>query len=231
MIEKRKYPWFGLQSWEDILFVHWKLEPTLVRPFIPKPLQIVTYDSAAWITVVCFVAKMTSLRFLPWFSLRSYIQMNVRTYVKHPNSWETGVYFLKLYAADSFLARMLKYSFNLPVIKENVHLNKERYTYKMEQCKRDEQLFKTSFHKKICQDEQFKSGKKLSEQYCIWNKKGQSIIKLPILHSKWSLQNVEVSVHTNKLHPAIENEQPYFAQYAPMKETKLFPFERHSFHL
>src|SRR5260221_1935821 len=42
------------QYWGKLLFMHWAINPELLRPLIPSQLSIDTFDAKAWIGVVPF---------------------------------------------------------------------------------------------------------------------------------------------------------------------------------
>jgi uncharacterized protein YqjF (DUF2071 family) len=42
------------QTWKRLTFLHWPYDPTLVRPLLPRGLDLDTFDGAAWIGLVPF---------------------------------------------------------------------------------------------------------------------------------------------------------------------------------
>jgi len=53
------------QNWGKLLFMHWRIEPKLLRPLIPPQLEIDTFDGSAWIGVVPFTMWGIRASFLP----------------------------------------------------------------------------------------------------------------------------------------------------------------------
>jgi uncharacterized protein YqjF (DUF2071 family) len=51
--------------WKHLLFVHWRVPVASLRPLIPEPLQIDTYDGAAWVGFVPFVMESVRPVWLP----------------------------------------------------------------------------------------------------------------------------------------------------------------------
>src|SRR5215217_8155417 len=91
-------PWVMTQTWHDLLFAHWRLDPAAVRPLVPEPFELDTFDGAAWIGVVPFHMTNVAPRgtpALPWLSHLP--ELNVRTYVRVGD--RPGVYFFSLDAA------------------------------------------------------------------------------------------------------------------------------------
>lgn len=79
------------QTWRRLTFLHWHFAPDLIRPFIPRPLDLDTFDGAAWIGLVPF--EIYGTPGLPYFP-----ETNLRTYVIGPGG-HRGVWFFSLEAA------------------------------------------------------------------------------------------------------------------------------------
>lgn len=87
------------QTWHDLLFAHWPLDPDVLRPFIPYDLEIDTFDGEAWIAVVPFHMSGIRARMLPSVPFTSaFAELNVRTYVVYGD--RPGVWFFSLDAAN-----------------------------------------------------------------------------------------------------------------------------------
>jgi uncharacterized protein YqjF (DUF2071 family) len=104
----------GYHRWHDLLFIHWRLPPSLLRPVVPRGLDIDTWDGDAWLGVVAF--DMSGVR--PWWSPRvpgvsAFHETNLRTYV-HVAGRVPGVYFISLEAASSLAVRVARWRWNLP---------------------------------------------------------------------------------------------------------------------
>ena len=83
------------QSWQKLLFMHWRLPPESLRPHIPPQLELDTFDGSAWIAVTPFIVRHTRPVFLPaipWLS--DFNEVNVRTYVYFKGV--PGVWFFSL---------------------------------------------------------------------------------------------------------------------------------------
>jgi uncharacterized protein YqjF (DUF2071 family) len=106
-------PWIMAQSWHDLLFAHWPIDPALLRPHIPAALQIDVFEGQAWIAVVPFRMSGVRLRWtpaLPWLS--AFPEMNVRTYVNAGG--KPGVWFFSLDARNPVAVAIARAWFHLP---------------------------------------------------------------------------------------------------------------------
>ena len=94
-------PWVMTQSWNDLLFAHWAVPPSLIAAKLPPGLELDLFDGRAWIAVVPFwMSNVTPRGVPPLPGLSTFPELNVRTYVtvggKRP-----GVFFFSLDADQS----------------------------------------------------------------------------------------------------------------------------------
>src|SRR4051812_7913481 len=92
-------PWVMTQTWHDLLFAHWPMKASDLRPKVPAAFELDLFDGAAWVAVVPFHMTNVAPRgvpALPWLS--DFPELNVRTYVRVGN--RSGIYFFSL-DADS----------------------------------------------------------------------------------------------------------------------------------
>src|SRR5690625_104907 len=185
MIEKRKYPYFAEQTWQGIFFFNWPVEQTVLSQYIPEPFKLDLFAGRAWITLVLFQASNSRFRSFPgWTFYPLVTQMNLRTYVYSKSSQEKGVYFLSI-SLNSLLATLGgKSMFRLPFQYKNVYMKKTNDHVSVIHA--NENLLQFSYELKEVID--IKLAEFLTERYCIWNVKGKKIIKIPILHPKWTVQ-------------------------------------------
>ena len=85
-----------LQGWDNLTFLHWRYQPEIIRPMLPRKLELDTFDGAAWVGLTPFIVTRTrppGLPSLPWVS--TFPEMNVRTYVRGPDG-ARGIWFFSL---------------------------------------------------------------------------------------------------------------------------------------
>ena len=96
-------PWVMTQTWHDLLFAHWPIDPHEMRPKVPPEFELDLFGGMAWIGIVPFYMTNVAPRgipSLPWVS--EFPELNVRTYV-HRGGRDPGVWFFSL-DATSLLA-------------------------------------------------------------------------------------------------------------------------------
>lgn len=113
--------WVMAQSWQHLLFAHYRVDIDVLRPMIPAQFEIDTYEGEAWISVVPFLMNYVHLRGLPSFpSTGKFPELNVRTYVKYGD--KLGVWFFSLDAASLLAVLTARITFNLPYYYANMTL-------------------------------------------------------------------------------------------------------------
>jgi len=231
MITKRKYPWVGEQTWSDILFLHWPDEPEVIRPFIPKSFLIDTFDHKAWISIVVFNAVQSSLRFMPkWTAYRPVTQINVRTYVKHPQCSEPGVHFFALHANSLLAVLGARNLFGLPFSFVRNDWQKMNQMIHVSSIADQQPLFSAQYkaQNNIIQND---LATFLTERYCIWNTHRNRLIKIPIQHQHWTLYEADVLLQQNELFHFLDKKyiSNFIAHYSSYQHAMLYPYETYGF--
>jgi uncharacterized protein YqjF (DUF2071 family) len=100
-------------TWHDLLFMHWPVPASALRPLIPRGLELDTFSGCAWLGVVPFNMRGVRPRGLPSVPpLSHFPELNVRTYVTAKGV--PGVWFFSLDAANPVAVRLARASFHLP---------------------------------------------------------------------------------------------------------------------
>jgi uncharacterized protein len=91
-------PWFMGQTWSDLLFAHWPVDPEVLATVVPPQLPIDSFDGSAWVSVSPFWVSGLRLRGTPPAPpVSRFPELNVRTYVTIGG--RPGIFFLSLDAA------------------------------------------------------------------------------------------------------------------------------------
>src|SRR5687768_6811306 len=106
-------PWVMTQTWHDLLFAHWPMDPELLRSRIPREFELDLFDGKAWIGIIPFHMTNVAPRgvpSLPWIS--EFPELNVRTYIRV--GVRPGVYFFSLDAGSLLAVQAARTFLNLP---------------------------------------------------------------------------------------------------------------------
>ena len=115
----------GYQCWSDLLFAHWRGPVELLRPLIPRDLEIDTFEGEAWLGLVPF--HMSGVR-PAWFPSMPYVsefhETNLRTYV-HFRGGDPGVWFISLDAACRAVVEVARWKWHLNYFHSEMDLLRE----------------------------------------------------------------------------------------------------------
>ena len=206
-------PWIMAQSWHDLLFAHWPIDPALMRapmralmrPYLPAALQIDTFDGQAWIAVVPF--RMSGVRLrgtpaLPWLS--AFPELNVRTYVVADR--KPGVWFFSLDARNPAAVAIARAWFHLPyfrarmkceALEGRIHYSSERTHHgaRPGALKVNYRPVAEVFEAKPGTLEHF-----LTERYCLYSTDPRGrLYRGEIHHQPWQLQIAEAQFQQNSM--------------------------------
>ncbi len=104
----------GFQRWDSLLFVHYAVPASVLRPLIPPRLQLDTFGEQAFVSLTPFTVKQARLYPLPPLpGTATFHELNVRTYVRL-GGVDPGVWFFSLEAASPVAAALARASVRLP---------------------------------------------------------------------------------------------------------------------
>jgi uncharacterized protein YqjF (DUF2071 family) len=102
----------GTQRWRELAFVHWSFPADVVRPLVPRSLELDLWDGRAWVGLVPFRMEATRIRGMPRALGMDFLETNLRTYV-HARGMP-GVYFFSLEASSWLAVRAARFTWGLP---------------------------------------------------------------------------------------------------------------------
>jgi len=231
----RPYPlpdmnWVMTQEWHHTLFVHWPVPAASLREHVPKELEIDTFDGSAWIGIVPFQVKNTRGKFtpaIPFFS--SYLEVNVRTYVKYGP--RTGVYFFSLDANHLLAVLGAKAIFGLNYKQANISFQEKNH-FEMSSRRVQAAGGNAKMELRYVPDTQVFFAKPgtlehwITERYCLWTRRGSKLIRGDIHHTKWELQRAQAEISQDMLIPFVQQEfltQQPLLHYSKYKKAFFWP--------
>ena len=190
------------QKWVDLTFMHWEVDPDLLRAHIPEDLEIDLFNGKAYIGTIPFRMEKVRPRKLPSVSfISNFPEFNIRAYVT--KNRKSGVYFLTLDAQSHITCIYAPYAYSLPYRYSKCDFqsnDKGGYKWKSIRKKNGVSLNGESFSKGIL----LEAGKNsleefLFERYCLYvNHKG-SICRAYTYHEPWKFRIGEVNIIENTL--------------------------------
>ncbi len=184
-----------LQRWRNLTFLHWRYPPDVIRPLIPKQLELDIFDGFAWVALTPF--QLTNLRLpnlppVPWIS--HFAETNVRTYVRGADG-ERGVWFFTL-EADRLVAVLgARWWFHLPYrwAQMQVIRSRDQVTYRSKRSR----WFGQGISKIVIEPgERLRAGELdnfLTARYRLYATYQRQLAYGQIDHEPWSLREARVA--------------------------------------
>jgi uncharacterized protein len=201
-------PWLMGQTWEDLLFAHWRAPADAVRALLPSGLELDLYEGEAWIAVTPF--RVTGLRArgvppLPFLS--SFLELNTRTYVTARG--KAGIWFFSLDASSELAVLAARYGYKLPYYRADIRAGWRDDWISYEARRRDRRGAPAAFrarYRPIGEAAEPKPGSLahfLTERYCLYTVESEGrLLRGEIHHPPWELQPAEAEIEENTTAPS-----------------------------
>lgn len=203
-----RVPWSSKQNWHDLLFAHWEIPSTHIRPLVPGSLELDLFDGKAYVAVAPFtIAGIRARMGSPLPGLSGFLELNVRTYVRHQGV--PGVYFFSLDAASLPAVWGARAAYGLPYFYAGMAARVSGEWIKYESRR------KSAFNPKNSLPAEFKGRYRpvseprqrqkntlenfLVERYCLYAARRGKLIRAHIHHLPWQLQDAEAEIEVNTI--------------------------------
>jgi uncharacterized protein YqjF (DUF2071 family) len=197
----RPYPlparaWTMGQTWEHLLFAHWRVPHDLLRPHVPEGLELEEHDRSAWIGLTPFRVGGLRLRGAPPLPLlSSFHELNCRTYVRADD--RPGIWFFSLDASSRAAVAVARRWYRLPYRNARIGAGPERF----EADTAGGGTFRARY-RGIGEPAPAEPGTLehfLAERYCLYADDGKR--RAEIHHTPWPLQSAEAEVEQRGIAP------------------------------
>ncbi len=180
--------WKFYQEWNNAIFLHYQVDLTKLKKFVPADLEIDLFEDKPWISVVAFTMERIRPKNLPSFPpISDFDEINIRTYVKSNN--KTGVYFLSIEGGKSLSCKVAKGISELPY-----RFSKIKRTDKKYQSKNSEFDDKLDIEFTLGNELKRKTelDKWLTERYALFQDTNDSINEFEIHHLEWPINEINI---------------------------------------
>ena len=208
----------GTQRWRNLLFVHYALAPEIIRPLVPKELELDLWEGRAHVGVVPFEMKDIRSAWMPKATALNFLETNVRTYVHHEG--EPGVFFFSLEASSWLAVRVARTAWGLPYFHATMSCGQG--AYRTTRRGTGEML-----------DAEWKLGEMLGpsepgtyehfvlERYLLFSQRGGRLRKGQVHHVPYPAQRVTLERFSQTLFPSAAGE-PFAAHFSPGVDVEVF---------
>jgi uncharacterized protein len=197
-------PWVMVQRWHHLLFAHWRCPIADLRPLIPEPLEIETFDGSAWVGVIPFYMSGVRMRLTPPVpTANEFEELNVRTYVTLDG--RPGIWFFSLDCASSLAVLGARVGIYLPYYRAAMSMTTDNGTidYRSERWHwtGTPAAFAASYQPvgEVFNPAPDTLEHFLTERYCLYSSAGRRIWRGDIIHPRWNLQGAEARIDRNSM--------------------------------
>ncbi|HWG21511.1 MAG TPA: DUF2071 domain-containing protein [Terracidiphilus sp.] len=207
------------QRWNDLLFAHWPVPATVVAPLLPEGLQVDTHQGSAWLGVVPFWMDRIKFRGVPQLpGARTFPELNLRTYVRDPQTGTPGVYFLSLDAGNLMAVFFARAFYHLPYHWADMHIDQvtER-EFKFASRRRMASrtiIFEAKYRglgptRRLAESRPGSLEYFLTERYCLYTRgRDGEPMRANVHHVPWPLEEAEAEIERNDLAAAVGIQLP-----------------------
>jgi uncharacterized protein len=200
-------PWLMAQTWEDLLFAHWRVPADEVRALLPAGLELDLYEGEAWIGVTPFRLKGLRARGLPPVPfVSSFLELNTRTYVTAGG--KAGIWFFSLDASSEPAVLAARYGYKLPYYRAEIRAERGGSWISYEARRRDHRGASAAFRARYRPSGAAAEATRgslpyfLTERYCLYTVDSHGrLLRGEIHHVPWQLQPAEAEIRDNTMAP------------------------------
>jgi uncharacterized protein len=195
-------PWLVAQTWENLLFAHWPVAPSALRPLIPSGLSLDMFAGEAWVGVVPFRLSHLAPRGAAGRVGLGFPELNVRTYVTIED--KPGVWFFSLDAASILAVIGARAAYHLPYFWAAMDIGEdgEWITYRSQRRFRAAARFVGRYRPigPVCESAPESLERWLTARYCLYARdRSGHLFRAEINHPPWPLQVATAEIRENTM--------------------------------
>lgn len=192
------------QTWEDLLFVHWRMPAADLRTLVPPSVEIEEHDGSAWLGITPF--RVTALRLrglLPLPGISSFLELNVRTYVS--DGEKPGIWFFSLDAASRVAVEAARAGYKLPYFPARMRSARVGDWIAYESARAGDTGVAFGARYRAVGDEFVAApgslDEFLAERYCLYVEDAGKLKRAEIHHRPWTLRRADAEIELNTMAP------------------------------
>jgi uncharacterized protein YqjF (DUF2071 family) len=209
--EHRQWPlpedaWTIGQSWEELLFLHWRVDAGAVRRLVPDELDLDEHDGTAWLGITPFLISGFRLRgMFPVPVVSSFPELNVRTYVTAED--KPGIWFFSLDTPSLLAVEAARVAYRLPYFHARAALERKADRIEFTSARRNGErpfVFEATYRPAGGEASEPRLGTLehfLTERYCLYARDERGLHRAEIHHPPWELRPADVEIRLNTMPP------------------------------
>jgi uncharacterized protein YqjF (DUF2071 family) len=213
------------QTWDDLLFSHYRVPVTKLRPLVPQGLEVEEHSGSAWLGVTPFaVTGLRARGVLPLPVASSFRELNVRTYVRREG--KPGIWFFSLDASSRLAVEAARRLYRLPYFRADISVRRSGDELLYDCSRHEGKAFSAAyrpdgdvFNAKPGSLEEF-----LAERYCLYAEHEGELYRAEIHHRPWPLQPAQARIDLNTMAPLeLEAPQEPVLHYSARQDVVIWP--------
>jgi uncharacterized protein YqjF (DUF2071 family) len=229
--EHRPWPvpersWVMGQTWDDLLFAHYRVPVEQLRPLVPEGLEVQEHSGSGWIGVTPFL--VTGLRargLLPFPFASSFLELNVRTYVMRDE--KPGIWFFSLDASSQLAVEAARRLYRLPYFRAEMSVQRRGGELLYDCSRGGGKAFSAAYRgdgdavpAEAGSLEHF-----LTERYCLYAEHRDTLYRADIHHRPWPLQPAAARIDLNTMFPLKVTEEDALVHFSARQDVVIWPLE------
>ena len=190
------------QNWANLTFMHWEVEPDILKQHLPEDLEVDLFDGKAYVGTIPFNMEKVRPRNMPSISfISNFPEFNIRTYVT--KNGKSGVFFLTLDAQSHITCIYAPFAYGLPYnyAKCSLEINdKGGSVWESKRMKDGIGLKGESIaNGPILKAKKGSLEEFLFERYCLYVSHKGKTCRAYTFHEPWEYREAEVIIEENSL--------------------------------
>ncbi len=198
------------QRWNDLLFAHWPIPTPVIEALLPEWLEADAYQGSAWLSgAVPFWLDRIKIRGVPPIpGLRSFPDLNLRTYVRDRFTGTPGFYCFSVDSSNLFAVAAAHIAYHLPYRLAEMHLEqrseREFAFYSRRRFARKQVIFRARYRglgpsERLAEIRAGSFEYFMTERPCVFstNRAGHPI-RANLHHVPWPLEEAEAEIERNR---------------------------------
>ncbi|HET8652023.1 MAG TPA: DUF2071 domain-containing protein [Gaiellaceae bacterium] len=225
-------PWIMGQTWDDLLFAHWRAPADALHRHLPAGLELDLFQDEAWLGITPFRVTGLRARGLPPVPfLSSFLELNTRTYVT--DGEKSGIWFFSLDASSELAVLAARHGYKLPYFRADIRAEPTGGGIAYAARRRDPRGAPASFRARYRPSEDVLDADPaslvwfLTERYCLYAVEDGRLKRAEIHHEPWPLWPAEAEIEENTMPPrdvALIDDAPLL-HYSARQDVVIWPLE------
>jgi uncharacterized protein len=195
--------WLQGQTWDHLLFAHWRVREEALRALVPEELSLDAFDGSCWVGITPFRVSGLRLRgTFPIPGVSSFLELNVRTYVRFDD--KPGIWFFSLDAESRLAVEAARLTYALPYHHASMRAQWLGQAVDYSSRRRDDGHSFDGRYRPAGAAAPPQAGTLehfLTERYCLYTTRDGGLFRAEIHHPPWPLQPADAELRENTMVP------------------------------